>query len=594
MIFIATQRHAIAVVLQCCLMTFMIHQCPATTVQNDATEMAEWEALDGKQVLERVSKTLNGTVDESFKMILAAGEGFVVELEENPWGIGKFAGYLGNDGQFWIPYWDSDGYCGACNSFYKLDSINSGVFGIAGTPVLGYLNWKPVEQGFEIELSFSSDITQNQELLKRISGDECVGRMPFDQSEKIEPTLISENDRIAAWTKLWSEVKYNFVFFDQVPELDWESAFLEDLPKIRAAKTNAEYFRILQRRVAMLNDGHTEVYGEGILPSGAWLPIASAINSKDEIVITSVIPVDDIPNDKRRNELVSSNLKTGEVITHIDGRPIRDFLHSEIYPYISAGTKQWRNSVAEKSWDRGKYHSEVVLRMRSVDGGNREVKIVRSHYQTNQTPKPKFRPLENECVYIRLDSFASDLTAEFFESHLDEIRNSKGLVIDLRFNGGGDSAIGTRIISHLVDAPIRESAWRSRKYIPAFRAWSEKEAWHVGEPEWIQPVENRFLGPVVLLIGPRTFSAAEDFAVALHQARRVTLVGAKTGGSTGQPLRVELPGGGSARICCKRDAYPDGREFVGVGVIPDVLIPLTSSDNEAIKAAINALTYDLK
>ena len=34
----------------------------------------------------------------------------------------------------------------------------------------------------------------------------------------------------------------------------------------------------------------------------------------------------------------------------------------------------------------------------------------------------------------------------------------------------------------------------------------------------------------------------------------------------------ELPGGGSARICTKKDTYPDGREFVGYGIQPDVLV----------------------
>jgi hypothetical protein len=38
---------------------------------------------------------------------------------------------------------------------------------------------------------------------------------------------------------------------------------------------------------------------------------------------------------------------------------------------------------------------------------------------------------------------------------------------------------------------------------------------------------------------------------------------------------VELPGGGRARICAKHDLYPDGREYVGVGVIPDVEVQLT-------------------
>ena len=70
--------------------------------------------------------------------------------------------------------------------------------------------------------------------------------------------------------------------------------------------------------------------------------------------------------------------------------------------------------------------------------------------------------------------------------------------------------------------------------------------------------------------------AAEDFVVALHAAERATLVGEKTAGTTGQPLIIDLPGG-SARICTKWDTYPDGRDFVGVGVIPDVEVRPTQA-----------------
>jgi C-terminal processing protease CtpA/Prc len=65
--------------------------------------------------------------------------------------------------------------------------------------------------------------------------------------------------------------------------------------------------------------------------------------------------------------------------------------------------------------------------------------------------------------------------------------------------------------------------------------------------------------------------------VPLHAASRTTVVVEKTGSSTGQPLIINLPGG-DARICTKQDTYPDGREFVGVGIIPDVEVHPTPSD----------------
>lgn len=564
--------------------------CVAIARQDDAASFSI-ETLSSEQILQRSKKTLVGTIDEVFRSRVEQGEGFVIELATNPMGLGKFAGYLGNDGQVWIPYWDSDGYCVECNSFYKFDSLNSGIFGISGTPIVGFIQWKPTGAGteFEFTVHFSRNLLKNKELLDRIPQDKRVGRMGFDAAEKVAPQLIPENQRIAAWAKLWSEVQFNFAFFDQVPELDWDAAFIEDLPKIRAAKTNAEYFRTLQRRVAMLKDAHTEVFGKGILPGGAWLPIACQIKTNNELVVVSTIAVVEIPNSDRRVEFAAANLKAGEVITHLDDQPIAEFLTTEIYPFISASTAQWRNLVSARKWDQGPYHSKAKLKIRSADGQVRDVVLTRSHYRSMQAPKPEFKMLDNDIAYVRLDSFSSDFAVRKFESHLEEVRNSKGLIIDLRTNGGGDSAIGGRIISHLIEKPIQGSVWKTRKYMPAFRAWDEREAWHVGEPEWIQPAKQPYLGPVVLLIGPATYSAAEDFAVALHQAKRATLLGKRTAGSTGQPLRIQLPGGGSARICCKRDTYPDGREFVGFGVEPDIKIATSRTNSDPIKAALEFL-----
>ena len=55
-------------------------------------------------------------------------------------------------------------------------------------------------------------------------------------------------------------------------------------------------------------------------------------------------------------------------------------------------------------------------------------------------------------------------------------------------------------------------------------------------------------------------------------------IGSNTFGSTGQPYIFDLPGGGTARVCTKKDSYPDGREFVGYGVKPDIEVRPTLAD----------------
>ena len=90
--------------------------------------------------------------------------------------------------------------------------------------------------------------------------------------------------------------------------------------------------------------------------------------------------------------------------------------------------------------------------------------------------------------------------------------------------------------------------------------------------------ERPFLGPVIVLTGPETFSAAENFVVLLHASKRATVVGERTGGSTGDSLIIDLPGDVTAHVCTAHATYPDGREFVGVGVIPDVEVHPTAVD----------------
>ncbi|KPK79387.1 MAG: hypothetical protein AMJ81_13300, partial [Phycisphaerae bacterium SM23_33] len=88
-----------------------------------------------------------------------------------------------------------------------------------------------------------------------------------------------------------------------------------------------------------------------------------------------------------------------------------------------------------------------------------------------------------------------------------------------------------------------------------------------------------------------TGSAAEDLTVLLHGNGRATVVGEPTSGSTGQPILLALPGGGRVRICTGQAHYPDGREFVGPGIRPDVPVNrtikgVTEGRDEILQAAL--------
>jgi C-terminal processing protease CtpA/Prc len=101
---------------------------------------------------------------------------------------------------------------------------------------------------------------------------------------------------------------------------------------------------------------------------------------------------------------------------------------------------------------------------------------------------------------------------------------------------------------------------------------SQDNAWETGAMESLKAKENSHIIPTYVLIGRHTASAAEDFLIYADKLQHFTTVGEKTYGSTGQPIFFDLPGGGSFRICTKRDTYPDGTEFVGYGITPQIVI----------------------
>ncbi|EMR04612.1 hypothetical protein ADICEAN_00214 [Cesiribacter andamanensis AMV16] len=112
----------------------------------------------------------------------------------------------------------------------------------------------------------------------------------------------------------------------------------------------------------------------------------------------------------------------------------------------------------------------------------------------------------------------------------------------------------------------------SRTYSPMGRAWGKPIEIAQTAYDWKPHKGRAYEKPVIVLVGPSTYSAAEDFTLAFKQSGRGLIVGEATGGSTGQPYFFQLPGGGYGWVCTKRDLFNNGTDFVGTGIYPDIEI----------------------
>jgi C-terminal processing protease CtpA/Prc len=422
------------------------------------------------------------------------------------------------------------------------------------------------------------------------------------QGASSKPATLSADDRLSGFVQLWSAAKTNFVFEEKLPGLDWNALLAEYLPLVRVEQSDRDYYRVLTSFLARLHDGHTLVVMPGfefvvpIVPSYAPPLVLQQVEGK--AVIVDMVETDEV----RR-----AGLTRGVEITHIDGRPVSVVLQ-DLDPYLGVSTPQARDAWAYPVLLDGPAGSRVALGVRDLQGGARTVTLAREPvtqafaallpkpalaslveaqrgpqggpYAWQSRPKREPRDLPDGTLYVPVDSFMSNAVIEQYDALADRVARAKGLILDVRENGGGNSDNADAIVSRLTDKPLPGSSWKTRRHLGAWAAWGRKDDWFNGGTAMIQPVEGKqpFLGPVVVLVGPRTLSAAEDFLIPLHASHRATLVGQRTAGSTGQPLIMPLPGGGAAGICTKWDTYPDGREFVGVGVIPDVEVYPTQAE----------------
>jgi C-terminal processing protease CtpA/Prc len=120
-----------------------------------------------------------------------------------------------------------------------------------------------------------------------------------------------------------------------------------------------------------------------------------------------------------------------------------------------------------------------------------------------------------------------------------------------------------------------------------------KQRWH--EESWgrIEPSEEILSLPTAILTDSETLSAAEDFIMAFQSGKGEAIrVGRGTGGSTGQFLVQELPGGGILGVCTIRNPWPE--EVWRKGIEPHIHVEPTIEDiirneDRTLKAAVSSV-----
>ncbi|MBL8755867.1 MAG: hypothetical protein JNK15_21400 [Planctomycetes bacterium] len=179
---------------------------------------------------------------------------------------------------------------------------------------------------------------------------------------------------------------------------------------------------------------------------------------------------------------------------------------------------------------------------------------------------------EDGIGYLFVPTFAREQRDDF-ERVLESLRgllDCKGIVLDVRTNGGGDEMLARRLAAFFVSGDKVYAGHRVRdpKAPDGFRDVEQRSV--RGNPE-----PDVYGKQVAVLMGPLNMSSCEAFLLMMKQAPQAILVGVNSFGSSGNPVQHNLVPGLSVMLPSWQALRPDGTMFEGEGIEPHIHVDST-------------------
>ncbi len=372
-------------------------------------------------------------------------------------------------------------------------------------------------------------------------------------------------ERQAAYEQFWRG--FNRGFYDaNFHGRDWpalKTRYAKFLPSVGHRN---EMATVLNMLVGNLESSHSEVSpapGNPRSQSSAHLGFTF-----DYAYSGPGIKVKDVPKGTP-GSYAKTKLNPGEVVTKINGKP------AEI------GEALYRDVLNEQTG------REVTLTVQGADGKTRDVKyraisggefnaIVFRNLLEARRQRVEERS-GGKLTYAHIAGMGEGELRRFNQQVWERAADKKGLIIDVRNNGGGNTS--DRIIDVLERQP--NSYYQLRDEAPI-----------------LGPGQALAL-PMVVMMGETSYSNAEMFPAAMRARKLATLVGMPTPGYVIYTYGFPLIDGTSARMPSTGAFTLEGKNLEDNGQQPDIKVDITvdqylRGEDPQLDAAIDALMKKVK
>ncbi|ASI13787.1 tricorn core peptidase [Candidatus Mancarchaeum acidiphilum] len=380
-------------------------------------------------------------------------------------------------------------------------------------------------------------------------------------------TALSEiplKERIKIFSKTLYAIDRYFGHWEGVSFKDTDELYDRYINKVIEAKDRHRLFMAMSKLIADLNNGHSMYF--------------------DDILGSKHIGFLAFYHDRLRKWVVHwsvvAGIVPGDTIKSVDGIPVERF-YKRLSKHIYGSSERMRRN--DLFWPI--YFPESF----KVGLGNGKAIEVKKRSYPRELLKRKrisHSRIDENIGYLRIKDFC---TEDGINSEAEAIKAVKGmmdcesLIIDVRGNNGGSTP--RRLMRLLMDREwegeifaytkqnstkdVIESTYSGKKLKSHEYAYERQEHY--------KPSANHYKGRLFMLMDHGTISAAENFLMPFKMSKRAVIIGSTTAGTTGEPYPLEF-GDIRVTIGAYRCWLPDGSEFEGIGIKPDIVVYPTLKD----------------
>ncbi len=400
-----------------------------------------------------------------------------------------------------------------------------------------------------------------------------TGTATFAQQSDVERV-----NRLRLYEQVWRAVFDNY-YDRNFNGVDWR--LQRELYRERAAEAGSddELYRVLRQMVGSLGDAHTRIYSpddafDRNRPSGTSVGI-TVRRIEGRPVVSWV---------EHGSEAWRAGIRPGFVVSRIDGRPV-DALLEQIRAEV--GDSSTPTALDLLSHDRLFYGlRDTTVSATFLDPEGRSVQAVLTRRFTEYQRRVIVRQLPYKIGYIELTGFGPEIEKEFEQAML-YLNDTRGLILDLRNNGGGFVSSVVQVAGYFFQPGTDLGEFVNRQGRSTHRR--------------TQRMRTAYRNPVVVLVSGRSASGSEILAAAFQERTRGLVLGtgqATCGCLLGVSRTLRLNDGWKLNVSDSDFRTALGRRIEGAGIRPDLSVELTSSDlvagrDKALESAVDNVTRSI-